>query len=60
MRAAGFELSFVRPLTLASCVMSAPVTLSEPPRSSRTMVVERSPGCSATIFSRAAVSPMPP
>ena len=60
MRAAGVELSLVSALTLASCVMSAPVALSEPPRSSRTMVVERSPGCSATIFSRAAASPMPP
>ena len=59
MRAAGLEVSWVSPLTLASWVMSAPVALSEPPRSSRTMTWERSPGCSATSLLRAAASPIP-
>ena len=59
MRAAGLEVSWVSPFTLASWVMSAPVALSEPPRSSRTITFERSPGCSATSLLRAAASPIP-
>ncbi len=59
MSAAGVEASWVSPLTLASWVMSAPVALSEPPRSSSTITFERSPGCSATSLLSAAASPLP-